>query len=110
MDINETDEYGFTALHMASENGHLKVIGGSCAGFSLVIHFAQIVEELLAAGAKLDPLVFDSYLLPLHMAINKVPSLPAALLEQIHTCTCHICPKLALLVFGRPHSTRLLIV
>ena len=33
MDINETDEYGFTALHMASENGHLKVIGGSCAGF-----------------------------------------------------------------------------
>ena len=35
--------------------------------------FDQIVEELLAAGAKLDPLVFDSYLLPLHMAINKVP-------------------------------------
>ena len=33
VDINETDEYGFTALHMASENGHLKVIGGSCAGF-----------------------------------------------------------------------------
>ena len=65
------------------------------------IHFAQIVEELLAAGAKLDPLVFDSYLLPLHMAINKVPSLPAAFLEQIHTCTCHICPKLAVLVFGR---------
>ena len=32
----------------------------------------QVVEELLAAGAKLDPLVFDSYLLPLHMAINKV--------------------------------------
>ena len=30
------------------------------------------MEELLAAGAKLDPLVFDSYLLPLHMAINKV--------------------------------------
>ena len=74
------------------------------------INIAQIVEELLAAGAKLDPLVFDSYLLPLHMAINKVPSLPAALLEQIHTCTCHICPKLALLVFGRLHSTSLLIV
>ena len=68
------------------------------------INIAQIVEELLAAGAKLDPLVFDSYLLPLHMAINKVPSLPAALLEQIHTCTCHICPKLALLVFGATWS------
>ena len=25
VDINETDEYGFTGLHMASENGHLKV-------------------------------------------------------------------------------------
>ena len=26
VDINETDEYGFTGLHMASENGHLKVL------------------------------------------------------------------------------------
>ena len=25
VDMNETDEYGFTGLHMASENGHLKV-------------------------------------------------------------------------------------
>ena len=39
-----------------------------------MVILVQIVEELLAAGAKLDPLVFDSYLLPLHMAINKVPS------------------------------------
>jgi len=54
VDVNETDEYGFTALHMASEKGHIKV-----------------VEELLAAGAKLDPLVFDSYMLPLHLAISK---------------------------------------
>merc|ERR1719275_560642 len=65
VDINETDEYGFTALHMASENGHLK-----------------IVEELLAAGAKLDPLVFDSYLLPLHMAINKGHTAIAKLLIE----------------------------
>ena len=77
VDINETDEYGFTALHMASENGHLKVIAKNCVGltvFTNIVH--QVVEELLAAGAKLDPLVFDSYLLPLHMAINKVPYLP----------------------------------
>ena len=77
VDINETDEYGFTALHMASENGHLKVIARNCVGlavFTNIVH--QVVEELLAAGAKLDPLVFDSYLLPLHMAINKVPYLP----------------------------------
>jgi len=54
VDINETDEFGYTGLHMAAEHGHLKV-----------------VEELLAAGAKLDPLVFDSYYLPVHMAVNK---------------------------------------
>jgi len=65
VDINETDEYGFTGLHMAAENGHLK-----------------IVEELLAAGAKLDPLVFDSYLLPLHMAINKGHTAIAKLLIE----------------------------
>merc|ERR1712107_214333 len=65
VDINETDEYGFTGLHMASENGHLK-----------------IVEELVAAGAKLDPLVFDSYLLPLHMAINKNHTAIAKLLME----------------------------
>merc|ERR1712012_336049 len=38
VDINETDEYGFTGLHMASENGHLK-----------------IVEELVAAGRSWSP-------------------------------------------------------
>ena len=26
VDINETDEYGYTGLHMASEHGHLKVV------------------------------------------------------------------------------------
>ena len=51
------------------------------------IHFAQIVEELLAAGAKLDPLVFDSYLLPLHMAINKVQTHCILVLMRVtHTC------------------------
>merc|ERR1711953_1345079 len=54
VDINETDEYGYTGLHLAAEHGHLKV-----------------VEELMAGGAKLDPLVFDSYYLPVHLAINK---------------------------------------
>ena len=51
------------------------VIARNCVGlavFTKIVH--QVVEELLAAGAKLDPLVFDSYLLPLHMAINKVPT------------------------------------
>merc|ERR1712128_390781 len=38
----------------ASEHGHLK-----------------IVEELMAAGCKLDPLVFDSYYLPIHLAVSK---------------------------------------
>merc|ERR1712045_336997 len=54
IDVNETDEYGYTGLHLAAEHGHLKV-----------------VEELMAGGAKLDPLVFDSYYLPVHLAINK---------------------------------------
>eukprot|EP00090_Calanus_glacialis_P039743 TRINITY_DN69212_c0_g1_i1.p1 TRINITY_DN69212_c0_g1~~TRINITY_DN69212_c0_g1_i1.p1 ORF type:complete len:264 (-),score=88.84 TRINITY_DN69212_c0_g1_i1:111-902(-) len=54
VDINETDEYGYTGLHLAAEHGHLK-----------------IVEELMAAGCKLDPLVFDSYYLPIHNAVNK---------------------------------------
>merc|ERR1712012_483859 len=54
VDVNETDEYGYTGLHLAAEHGHMKV-----------------VEELMAAGAKLDPLVFDSYYLPVHLAINK---------------------------------------
>ena len=26
IDINETDEYGYTGLHLASEHGHLKVV------------------------------------------------------------------------------------
>ena len=26
MDINETDEYGYTGLHLAAEHGHLKVV------------------------------------------------------------------------------------
>ena len=54
VDINETDEYGYTGLHLAAEHGHIKV-----------------VEELMAASVKLDPLVFDSYYLPVHLAINK---------------------------------------
>ena len=56
----------------------------------------QVVEELLAAGAKLDPLVFDSYLLPLHMAINKVVVVkthPGFLLERKHTWTKHDSPR-----------------
>jgi len=54
VNIDETDECGYTGLHLAAEYGHEKV-----------------VDELMGAGAKLDCLVFDSYLLPLHMAINK---------------------------------------
>ena len=44
MDINETDEYGYTGLHLAAEHGHLKVVeelmvgrasGGGGGGVSL---------------------------------------------------------------------------
>ena len=26
VDINETDEYGYTGLHLAAEHGHMKVV------------------------------------------------------------------------------------
>ena len=26
VDINETDEYGYTGLHLAAEHGHLKIV------------------------------------------------------------------------------------
>ena len=26
VDINETDEYGYTGLHLAAEHGHIKVV------------------------------------------------------------------------------------
>ena len=26
IDVNETDEYGYTGLHLAAEHGHLKVV------------------------------------------------------------------------------------
>jgi ankyrin repeat protein len=26
VDVNETDEYGYTGLHMAAENGHLEIV------------------------------------------------------------------------------------
>jgi len=65
LDINETDEYGFTALHMACDNGHL-----------------EVVKEILAAGAKLDPLVFDSYMMPLHFAVSKNHTAIAKLLIE----------------------------
>ena len=44
VDINETDEYGYTGLHLAAEHGHLKVVeelmvgrasGGGGGGVSL---------------------------------------------------------------------------
>jgi len=54
IDVNETDEFGYTGLHLAAEHGHLKV-----------------VEELMAAGCKLDPLVFDSYYLPITTPLTK---------------------------------------
>ena len=53
--MNETDEYGYTGLHMASENGHL-----------------EVVKLLVAEKAGLDKLVFESYLTPLHLALSKV--------------------------------------
>jgi hypothetical protein len=43
---------------MACENGHLKVGKEVWSPLNAV----QVVEELLANGAKLDPLVFDRYL------------------------------------------------
>ena len=73
--MNETDEFGYTGLHLAAEHGHLKVVEElmvrQCSdnlneGFYVFFVFLQ------AGGAKLDPLVFDSYYLPVHLAINKV--------------------------------------
>ena len=55
VDINECDEYGYTGLHMAAENGH-----------------TNVVEALIAAKAKLNCPLFDSCLTPLHMALSKV--------------------------------------
>ena len=26
IDVNETDEYGYTGLHLAAEHGHMKVV------------------------------------------------------------------------------------
>merc|ERR1711892_1433447 len=55
VDINETDEYGFTGLHLASEHGHLK-----------------IVEELMAAGCKIDELIYAGACCGcIHLAIMK---------------------------------------
>lgn len=54
VDVNETDEYGYTGLHMAAENGHL-----------------EIVNLLLANGAGINKLIFESLLTPLHLALSK---------------------------------------
>ena len=49
VDINETDEYGFTALHMASENGHLKVIT-KMFGFEEFRNCGFIVDQISSSG------------------------------------------------------------
>lgn len=54
VNVDECDEYGYSGLHMAAENGHL-----------------AIVEALLEAGAKINCLIFDSCLTPLHLALSK---------------------------------------
>lgn len=54
VDVNETDEYGYTGLHMAAENGHL-----------------EVVNILLAGGAGINKLVFESLLTPLHLSLSK---------------------------------------
>ena len=55
VDINETDEYGYTGLHMAAENGHL-----------------ELVSLLLENGAGINKLIFESLLTPLHLSLSKV--------------------------------------
>ena len=36
VDINETDEYGYTGLHLAAEHGHLKVVEELMVGSAAV--------------------------------------------------------------------------
>lgn len=36
VDINETDEYGYTGLHLAAEHGHLKVVEELMVGSTVV--------------------------------------------------------------------------
>ena len=60
---------------MAAENGHL-----------------AIVEALLEAGAKINCLIFDSCLTPLHLALSKVCVLlfiiSDALVEAVFKSLC----------------------
>ena len=71
--MNETDEFGYTGLHLAAEHGHLKVVEELMV---TKIFWKKISRKKYhvsqAGGAKIDPLVFDSYYLPVHLAINKV--------------------------------------
>ena len=55
VDVNETDEYGYTGLHMAAENGHV-----------------DVVSVLLENGAGINKLIFETLLTPLHLSLSKV--------------------------------------
>ena len=74
IDVNETDEFGYTGLHLAAEHGHLKVVEELMVRNIVKKNIATKynIFPTQAGGAKLDPLVFDSYYLPVHLAINKV--------------------------------------
>lgn len=44
VDINETDEYGYTGLHLASEHGHLKVVEELMVGIGSEIYFCISID------------------------------------------------------------------
>ena len=44
IDINETDEYGYTGLHLASEHGHLKVVEELMVGIGSGIYFCISID------------------------------------------------------------------
>ena len=54
VDINETDEYGFTGLHLAAEHGHLKIVEELMVVYDNIWLIDEVIySRLLAASLTL---------------------------------------------------------